>query len=349
MNPGPPPDGTQNEPVVGVFWDYEGCPPPQDRPGSAVVQRIQSIALPSGSIRAFNVYIDLETHRTRLGKGLREEFHSLGVSVLDCPSPKSTKTTADKMIIVDLFTFASANRSALVTLVVISRDPDLAYTLSLLRQRHCKTTVISPSLKSGDTGIAPGFQADDLLTWEVILKDQERPSIGQTKNIPPSGPATISAVPPVYHKNAPEREAETILPPAQAKAGTNRPVIRLGGNASAVDARPAPLDLSPTGRNQQPATNPRPTQETSTSNSSGQASFEPKHLHEVVALLSTARKSQGWPADEVRNQLRLQRNILMNERRGQTSSFFEESHLKDDMADVIANSPGIGFRVLGQV
>ncbi|KAG8921853.1 hypothetical protein FRC01_014833 [Tulasnella sp. 417] len=314
MNPGPPPEDTQNEPVVGVFWDYESCPPPQDHPGSAVVQRIQSIALPSGSIRAFNVYIDLETHRTRLGKGLREEFHSLGVSVLDCPSPKSTKTAADKMIIVDLFTFASANRSALVTLVVISRDPDLAYTLSLLRQRHCKTTVISPSLKSGDTGIASGFQADKLLTWEVVLKDQERPSIGQTKNMPPSGPATISSVPPVHRQNTSEGEAKPLALLAHANARAYRPAIGLGGNARTVGTPTTALNPSPTAPNQQPANISIQTQEFSTPYSSGLASFDPKDLHEIVGLLRTARKRRGWPALEVRRQLLTQRNIMMDER-----------------------------------
>ncbi|KIO25039.1 hypothetical protein M407DRAFT_94463 [Tulasnella calospora MUT 4182] len=46
------------------------------------------------------------------GRGLREELHSLGVSVFDCPDLMSTKTVADKMIIVDLFAFAFANRSS---------------------------------------------------------------------------------------------------------------------------------------------------------------------------------------------------------------------------------------------
>ncbi|KIO25040.1 hypothetical protein M407DRAFT_25575 [Tulasnella calospora MUT 4182] len=316
--PDAPSSDVKKEPVVGVFWDYESCPPPPGHPGSAVVGRIQSVMLASGSIRVFNVYVDLEKYRTKpkvaagLGRGLREEFHSLGVAVLDCPSLKSSKTVADKMIIVDLFTFASANRSELVTLVVISKDPDLAYTLSLLRQRHCKITVISPSLKSKDTGVAPGFQADNLLTWEAILKDQERLALGQTKNITPSGPATISPVPPMYCQNTSGPEAKIFVPSVLANARADLPAIRPGGNAGTVGTRTTPLDRPAT--NQQPATSSMPSQETCTSGSSSHTSFDPEYLHEVVVLLATARKQRGWPAFEVQRQLGIQRKLLMDER-----------------------------------
>ncbi|KAG8905530.1 hypothetical protein FRC00_013205, partial [Tulasnella sp. 408] len=103
-----------------------------------VIEAIQNVAIASGSINCFNVYVDLDRHSEKAGTtaSLRQQLHDAGVSVVDCPS-NADKTVADKMIIVDLFAFAMRSRLP-GTVVVISADPDLAYTLSLLRQRRIK-------------------------------------------------------------------------------------------------------------------------------------------------------------------------------------------------------------------
>ncbi|KIO15523.1 hypothetical protein M407DRAFT_34886 [Tulasnella calospora MUT 4182] len=256
------------------------------------------------------------------------------------------------MIIVDLFTFASANRSELVTLVVISGDPDLAYALSLLRQRHCKITLISPHLNSKDTGIAPGHQADDILTWEVILKDQEPLPLGQARNIPPSSSATISSVPSMHRQSTSEPAPKPAVPLVQANARADRPVIRLGDNAGTVGARTAPLDRPPTAPNQQPpaikpvvlastipftsssgnipqtpipssssipavdhrTTNPVATGE---NNAGGSQNFTrasvPEHLHGLITVLLTAKKPRGWPKEEIYGQLHLLNKTKWND------------------------------------
>ncbi|KAG8940324.1 hypothetical protein FRC04_005422 [Tulasnella sp. 424] len=277
----PPSTDVTKEGVVGVFWDYESCPRPQEYAGSTVVQCIQNVALESGSIGVFNVYVDLETHRTspRMAagleaKGLREEFHSLGVSVLDCPG-KSTKAAADKMIIVDLFAFALVNRR-LATMVVISADPDLAYTLSLLRQRHCKVILISKPFGSRDIGAALGSQADVLLTWEVLLKGQER--------LPPSSTQDTST--------------QTVM-------SANRPAIRLTRSGSAVSPT-IPNNLSPATASGQPTTSSTPT-------AASRIASIPGHLRRMIALLATARKSRGWHEPYIQDRMRAKLGISMDD------------------------------------
>ncbi|KIO25031.1 hypothetical protein M407DRAFT_211140 [Tulasnella calospora MUT 4182] len=153
-----------------------------------------------------------------------------------------------------------------------------------------------------------------VLTWEIILKDQERLSLGQPKSSPPSSLAKISSKPPLVDQNASEPEAKVHMPSAQSKTRPSRHATQQSGNAGIVGARTTHLDLSPTAANQQPGTIAMPSQKTSVPDANCNHSFNPKHLQEVVALLATARKGRGWPASIIQGQLKDQRNIVMDER-----------------------------------
>ncbi|KAL1947586.1 hypothetical protein VTO73DRAFT_13310 [Trametes versicolor] len=156
---------------VAIFWDYENCTPPSTGPGYDVVNNIRQIALEYGSVKLFKAYLELSEQSSSKTIGLRSELQSCGVSLTDCPH-NGRKDVADKMMIVDMLTYAIDN-PAPATVVLISGDRDFVYAVSVLRLRRYRVVVVAPnsahaSLKS---------QASVVLDWEVHIMRRTLPRL----------------------------------------------------------------------------------------------------------------------------------------------------------------------------
>ncbi|KAG8924832.1 hypothetical protein FRC01_010996 [Tulasnella sp. 417] len=145
----------------------------------------------------------------------------------------------------------------------------------------------------------------------IIFKGQELLSLGQPKNQPPNNLTQVKSGPPPADRNASEAKGKAPMSSAQATKRTDRPVSILNENAGVSDRRAIARDLAP---NQRPSTIPMSSQETNTSDPSNNSPFSSKRLHEVVALLATARKGRGWSVAALRTNLETQRNLFMDER-----------------------------------
>ncbi|GJE97096.1 NYN domain-containing protein [Phanerochaete sordida] len=144
---------------VAIFWDYENCSPPHSA-GYTVVDNIRQIAHNYGTVKLFKAYLELSEQNSSRSLGLRSELQSCGVSLTDCPH-NGRKDVADKMMIVDMLTYA-IDTPAPATIILISGDRDFVYAISILRFRRYNVVVIAPSnahssLKSG---------ASYLLDWD---------------------------------------------------------------------------------------------------------------------------------------------------------------------------------------
>ncbi|KAI0637224.1 NYN domain-containing protein [Trametes polyzona] len=154
--------GVFDEPVA-IFWDYENCAPPCTVPGYDVVNNIRQVAHQYGTVKLFKAYLELSEQSSSKSLGLRSELQSCGVSLTDCPH-NGRKDVADKMMIVDMLTYAIDN-PAPATVVLISGDRDFVYAVSVLRLRRYRVVVVAPysahtSLKS---------QASTVLDWDTDI------------------------------------------------------------------------------------------------------------------------------------------------------------------------------------
>ncbi|PIL23772.1 hypothetical protein GSI_13522 [Ganoderma sinense ZZ0214-1] len=157
---------------VAIFWDYENCAPPTSTPGYDVVNNIRQVAHEYGSVKLFKAYLELSEQSSSKSIGLRSELQSCGVSLTDCPH-NGRKDVADKMMIVDMLTYAIDN-PAPATIVLISGDRDFVYAVSVLRLRKYRVVLVAPhcahaSLKS---------QASALLNWEIDIMGKTAPRPG---------------------------------------------------------------------------------------------------------------------------------------------------------------------------
>ncbi|KAI0747883.1 NYN domain-containing protein [Daedaleopsis nitida] len=148
---------------VAIFWDYENCAPPCSVPGYDVVNNIAKVSHEYGSVKLFKAYLELSEQSSSKSIGLRSELQSCGVSLTDCPH-NGRKDVADKMMIVDMLTYAIDN-PAPATIVLISGDRDFVYAVSVLRLRKYRVVLVAPnsahaSLKS---------QASVLLDWDTDI------------------------------------------------------------------------------------------------------------------------------------------------------------------------------------
>ncbi|TBU50101.1 NYN domain-containing protein [Dichomitus squalens] len=154
---------------VAIFWDYENCAPPTSTPGYDVVSNIRQVAHEYGSVKLFKAYLELSEQSSSKSIGLRSELQSCGVSLTDCPH-NGRKDVADKMMIVDMLTYAIDN-PAPATIVLISGDRDFVYAVSVLRLRRYRVVLVAPncahaSLKS---------QASAVLNWETDIMGKTNP------------------------------------------------------------------------------------------------------------------------------------------------------------------------------
>ncbi|KAI0831045.1 NYN domain-containing protein [Trametes gibbosa] len=190
---------------VAIFWDYENCTPPCNVPGYDVVNNIRRVAHEYGSVKLFKAYLELSEQASSKSIGLRSELQSCGVSLTDCPH-NGRKDVADKMMIVDMLTYAIDN-PAPATIVLISGDRDFVYAVSVLCLRRYRVVVVAPytahnSLKS---------QASVVLDWEADI-------MGRTTLRP--------QVPGVYYDQAPTDDALHRSP--------RRPLMTFGGTLPSV-------------------------------------------------------------------------------------------------------------------
>ncbi|KAG0705181.1 NYN domain-containing protein, partial [Suillus ampliporus] len=130
-----------NHRKVAVFWDYENCSPPLNSQGHAIVNGIRRIAHVFGYVTSFKAYLDMSTQSPK-SVGFRSDLQSSGVSLIDCPH-NGRKEVVDKMILVDMITFAVDNPSP-ATIILIAGDRDYAYAVSTLRLRQYSVVLIVP-------------------------------------------------------------------------------------------------------------------------------------------------------------------------------------------------------------
>ncbi|OBZ75647.1 hypothetical protein A0H81_04559 [Grifola frondosa] len=127
---------------VAIFWDYENCAPPCSMPGYDIVNKIRQIAHEYGSVKLFKAYLELSEQSSSKSIGLRSELQSCGVSLTDCPH-NGRKDVADKMMIVDMLTYA-IDTPAPATIILISGDRDFVYAVSVLRLRRYHVVLVAP-------------------------------------------------------------------------------------------------------------------------------------------------------------------------------------------------------------
>ncbi|KAL1693483.1 NYN domain-containing protein [Schizophyllum commune] len=109
--------------------------------GFDIAKNIERVALPHGSVTAFNAYLDPQL--CTISNTLRSELQSSGVALIDCPH-NGQKNAVDQMLQTDILLFALDN-PAPATLVLISGDRDFAYTAAVLRRRHYNVILICRS------------------------------------------------------------------------------------------------------------------------------------------------------------------------------------------------------------
>ncbi|KAG9002843.1 hypothetical protein FRB90_011316, partial [Tulasnella sp. 427] len=285
-----------NESVVGIFWDYESCPSPSKHSQSACIEAIHKIAMFYGSIRAFNLYIDINGH-PEIGQTtvLREQLHDSGGSVLDCPA--GNKTIADKMIIVDLFAFAIRNRVP-STLVVLSTDPDLAYTLSLLRQRRFKVVLVTSDRMLSHSALPLKPQADACFSWTSSPLGDILAPIAMGASASTFAVASSLASQPVV-------SMPRALPPLISVAPVGITSVQSQSNriTTAQVSHPPTSSLLPS--LDTPTVSRTATSViTSTQVQTGQSrSSDPEYLKVLVEVLSRAKKPRGWEVEYVYHRL----------------------------------------------
>ncbi|KAI0637225.1 NYN domain-containing protein [Trametes polyzona] len=192
---------------VAIFWDYENCTPACTVPGYDVVNNIRQVAHQYGSVKLFKAYLELSEQSSSKSIGLRSELQSCGVSLTDCPH-NGRKDVADKMMIVDMLTYAIDN-PAPATIVLISGDRDFVYAVSVLRLRKYRVVVVAPFAAHGSLK----SQASVVLDWEadIMRRTTVRPPVPEAYYQAPADDvshrsprrpslAFVGALPPVTQK-----------------------------------------------------------------------------------------------------------------------------------------------------
>ncbi|KAI0085462.1 limkain-b1-type NYN domain-containing protein, partial [Irpex rosettiformis] len=143
---------------VAIFWDFENCAL-HSSAGGWEVDNIRRIAQEYGAIKIFKAYLEISSQSSPKTLNLRSELQSCGVSLTDCPH-NGRKDVADKMMLVDMLTFA-LDTEAPATIVLLSGDRDFVYALSVLRLRSYHTVVIAPKQAHPKFN----FRASEVLDW----------------------------------------------------------------------------------------------------------------------------------------------------------------------------------------
>ncbi|TFK26430.1 hypothetical protein FA15DRAFT_755103, partial [Coprinopsis marcescibilis] len=152
---------------VHVFWDGSALPKP-NLDGFKLARVIRSHALRFGVVKGVKLYTDISGEQNQLSKTLRSELQCSGVSVIDTVSA-GRPAASSKMMLADIFVAAldNPNNKPNFTMVIITADPDIAYSLSMLRLRGYTIHLICP----GEAHNNLSFLAD-----ETGFDDDDEPS-----------------------------------------------------------------------------------------------------------------------------------------------------------------------------
>ncbi|KAL6309112.1 NYN domain-containing protein [Sparassis latifolia] len=194
---------------VAIFWDYENCALPTNTPGFLAVNNIRRLAHQYGSVISFKAYLELPEQPSSRSVTLRSELQSCGVSLIDCPH-NGRKDVADKMILVDMLTYAIDN-SAPATIILISGDRDFVYAVSVLGLRRYRVILLSPvaahvSLKA---------QAAEVFDWPgYVVPVPEKAAVSSCPSTPPSVDSNKSHSQDVFNSNPfPQPRSQSTKPP----------------------------------------------------------------------------------------------------------------------------------------
>ncbi|KAH9951356.1 NYN domain-containing protein [Amylocystis lapponica] len=224
---------------VAVFWDYENCAPPSGVPGYDIVNSIRQIAHRFGSIKLFKAYLELSELSSPKSLSLRSELQSCGVSLTDCPH-NGRKDVADKMMIVDMLTYA-IDTPAPATIILISGDRDFVYAVSVLRFRRYRVVLLAP----GKTHASLKAQASEVLHWDVDVLGKEpvsaRCGLQSTPRAPDEPPSNL------HRRNS---SVPSVLPAASAPRPT--PIMPLRESVP----KSAPSVMSPASGHQNSSSEP---------------------------------------------------------------------------------------------
>ncbi|XP_067116004.1 meiosis regulator and mRNA stability factor 1 [Osmerus mordax] len=123
------PDGPENVPPVGVFWDIENCCVPTGRSAAAVVQRMRARFFQGHREAEFMCVCDI----SKENKAVIQELNNCQVTVAHINA--TAKNAADDKLRQSLRRFAETH-AAPATVVLVSSDVNFASELSDLRHRH---------------------------------------------------------------------------------------------------------------------------------------------------------------------------------------------------------------------
>uniref|UniRef100_A0A6Q2YXX3 Meiosis regulator and mRNA stability factor 1 n=1 Tax=Esox lucius TaxID=8010 RepID=A0A6Q2YXX3_ESOLU len=156
------PEGPENIPPVGVFWDIENCCVPSNRSAAAVVQRLRSRFFQGHREAEFICVCDI----SKENKAVIQELNNCQVTVAHINA--TAKNAADDKLRQSLRRFAETH-TAPAQVVLVSSDVNFASELSDLRHRHGFRVILVH--KSGQTSDALLQHATCHVAFEEIVAD----------------------------------------------------------------------------------------------------------------------------------------------------------------------------------
>ncbi|KAL1005874.1 hypothetical protein UPYG_G00065040 [Umbra pygmaea] len=156
------PEGPENIPPVGVFWDIENCCVPSNRSAAAVVQRLRSRFFQGHREAEFICVCDI----SKENKAVIQELNNCQVTVAHINA--TAKNAADDKLRQSLRRFAETH-TAPATVVLVSSDVNFASELSDLQHRHGFQVILVH--KSGQTSDALLQHATCHVAFEEIVAD----------------------------------------------------------------------------------------------------------------------------------------------------------------------------------
>ncbi|XP_064808307.1 meiosis regulator and mRNA stability factor 1-like isoform X5 [Oncorhynchus masou masou] len=156
------PEGPENIPPVGVFWDIENCCVPSGRSAAAVVQRLRSHFFQGHREAEFICVCDI----SKENKAVIQELNNCQVTVAHINA--TAKNAADDKLRQSLRRFAETH-TAPASVVLVSSDVNFASELSDLRHRHGFQVILVH--KSGQTSGALLQHAHRHVAFEEMVAD----------------------------------------------------------------------------------------------------------------------------------------------------------------------------------
>uniref|UniRef100_A0A8C8IQV8 Meiosis regulator and mRNA stability factor 1 n=1 Tax=Oncorhynchus tshawytscha TaxID=74940 RepID=A0A8C8IQV8_ONCTS len=156
------PEGPENIPPVGVFWDIENCCVPSGRSAAAVVQRLRNHFFQGHREAEFICVCDI----SKENKAVIQELNNCQVTVAHINA--TAKNAADDKLRQSLRRFAETH-TAPATVVLVSSDVNFASELSDLRHRHGFQVILVH--KSGQTSDALLQHAHRHVAFEEMVAD----------------------------------------------------------------------------------------------------------------------------------------------------------------------------------